>query len=289
MSLAVRSDAIGERTRLAHMMRRKVSSWIRRYSYVKWYFALNEASFSSAPDLWEPMILAALSSARAHTRLEPHLIWDGSAHPFLDRLHTLGVEIVRHRVTFYDALAAYYPDDGHLRIASGAFLRTEIPLLENDESVIYTDCDVMFTAGFNGNIELPKIFSCAPEFDRDDYALFNTGVMIMNIKALRETLPGFRDFICHNLSRFDTFDQDAYRQFYGDQLDKLRLTLNWKPYWGVSSDAEIVHFHGPKPSFALHLLENPDDMSIPSLNTMFHWNVNAYKYYTDEWLSNVPL
>ncbi len=35
---------------------------------------------------------------------------------------------------------------------------------------------------------------------------------------------------------------EAYRGFW-EQLDPA---LNWKPYWGYSASAKILHFHGPK-------------------------------------------
>jgi hypothetical protein len=254
---------------------------------MKWYFALNEASLQGSRTLWEPMITAAVRSAKAHTSLRPYMIYDGGEDPFIDTLQSWGVTIVRHRVSFYDALASHpWNDPIHLKISSGAFLRTEIPLVETeDEYVLYTDCDVLFLKRPEVDTVRPKVFACAPEFDKQDMTRFNTGVMVMNVPKLKADLPKFVTFIRGHLADFGTFDQDAYRQFYGERVQRLPLELNWKPYWGECADAQIVHFHGPKPTWALHLLSHPDDMLAPQLNDIFHWSVPGYEHYVPKWMT----
>jgi hypothetical protein len=252
---------------------------------MKWYFALNGMSLQSQRTLWEPMITAAVRSARERTSLRPHMIYDGGEDPFIDTLESWGVKVVRHRVSFYDALASHVTTNPmYLQIASGAFLRTEIPLVETeDEYVLYTDCDVLFEKQPQFSKIRPKIFACAPEFDKKNMTLFNTGVMVMNIPKLKADLPDFVNFVRRRLGKFATFDQDAYRQYYGSTVQRLPLEMNWKPYWGKSENAQIVHFHGPKPGWATHLLAHPDDMHVPVLNEIFHWNVAGYRYYVPRW------
>ena len=258
---------------------------------MKWYIALNETSLTGSRALWEPMITAALSSARRYTSLRPHLIYDGGEDPFLDRIEAEGVVIVRHRVSFYDALAAHpSEDERYLKIAHGAFLRAEIPLVETeDEFVLYTDCDVLFEREVDLSHVRPALFACAPEFNKEDMARFNTGVMVMNVPALNEDLPRFISFIHANLGKFDTFDQDAYRQFYGDQVDRLPLEYNWRPYWGRSDEAAIIHFHGPKPTWAQILLQDLEAAKGMVLGDHVHWNVEGYRHYVPRWLDAASL
>ena len=47
-----------------------------------------------------------------------------------------------------------------------------------------------------------------------------------------------------------------------NMFDLLPDELNWKPYWGLNSNAEIVHFHGPKPSLVLEFLTKSDVKSL---------------------------
>ena len=161
-------------------------------------------------------------------------------------------------------------------MAAGAFLRTELPLVETeDELVLYTDCDVMFRR----QPRIPGLpshpFACAPEFDQNDYALFNTGVMLMNLPMLRSDLDAFKMFIRGNLEKFETFDQDAYRQFYGPRAGRLPLTLNW--------NAEIIHFHGPKPHYIEHLIAHPNDRSEPTIFPLYDANAPSYAAYLKQW------
>ena len=253
---------------------------------MKWYFALNEASLVVQRGLWQSLITAAVKSARRHTTLQPHFIFDGPMEePFILQLQSLGVAIHLHRVTFYDALTAHPSVNvAYARMAAGAFLRTELPLVETeDDVVLYTDCDVIFRR----QPRIPDLssqpFACAPEFDQKDYSLFNTGVMLMNLPALRVDLDAFRAFIRENLGDFVTFDQDAYRQFYGSRAGRLPLTLNWKPYWGWRSSADIVHFHGPKPHYIEHMIAHPEDKSEPTIFPLYKANTRSYATYLKQW------
>jgi hypothetical protein len=256
----------------------------------KWFFAVNEPSLTRDPETWEAMILTAVESARQNTSLDPHLIFDGDENNnsfFFQKLRSLGVKILTHRVSFFEELKSFSNgNEGLLQILSGAFLRVEIPLIEAEaEFILYTDCDVMFEQNPKLTNLKPEYFSCAPEFDKENYSDFNTGVMIMNLPRLRHELPAFIEFIRHNLARLHTFDQDAYRLYYGNKADQLPLEMNWKPYWGASSLAEIVHFHGPKPLWARRLMANPEDRTIIDYHTIYHWNISGYEYYLPKWLN----
>ena len=44
---------------------------------MKWFFALNQPSLEPARYSWDPTILAAVERARQHTRLRPHLPYEG--------------------------------------------------------------------------------------------------------------------------------------------------------------------------------------------------------------------
>lgn len=255
---------------------------------MKWYFALNELSLISSRALWEPMILAALHSARRNTSLLPHMLYDGNVEDaFIQRIKGAGVNVIRHRVSFFDSLEKNSkPFDNYVRTAAGAFLRTEIPLIEKeDDFVIYTDCDVIFNSDLGLDFLSPELFACAPEFNQNDFELFNSGVMLMNIPALRRDVSHFLSWISDNHMKID-YDQDAYRVFYANRVSELPVEYNWKPYWGVNANAKIIHFHGVKPSWAKHLLENPEDKAVPVLNEIFHWNVPGYRHYVPMWTAN---
>jgi hypothetical protein len=227
---------------------------------MQWYFALTEDS--TAFRQYAEMIMVAVHTARKHTALEPHCIYDGNENEFTAWLTKHGVRIVRHRSFVREALTELgrKKENPHLAAAlSGAFSRVELPEIVDqmggNARVLYTDCDVIFLGEVVPELEANPChyFAVAPESVRDDYVNMNTGVMLMNTKRLRESLPAFREYISKNLAALEaeSWDEAAYRWFYRDEnaplWDRLRPELNWKPYWGENAEAKIVHFHGPKP------------------------------------------
>uniref|UniRef100_A0A7S1XX08 Nucleotide-diphospho-sugar transferase domain-containing protein n=1 Tax=Phaeomonas parva TaxID=124430 RepID=A0A7S1XX08_9STRA len=181
----------------------------------------------------------------------------------------------------------------------GTFLRIEVPVLGLlDEFVLYTDVDVMFTGhvdwdvilgqdkysalrgstdfargkglsggGRAGEGGLPRYFSASSEMQKSRLpGMLNAGVMLLNMRALRESYDAFRHFIFSSSSLdwpAGPGDQGAYKTFYSEtsvtwSWRKGRLTtctpiasflpfeLNWKTYWPRNDFARIIHFHGPK-------------------------------------------
>lgn len=242
---------------------------------MKWYFACNDKS-----ERFYPLILAAVESAFENTTLTPCLIFDGEENDLTRTLRGKGVEIIFHRVSFYDDLKSFY-DEAALNIASGAFLRCDIPIIEKeDDFVLYTDCDVLFLKDFDfSSLKHPDYFACAPQTNRRNYFDFNTGVMVMNVKNLRESHEKFVKFIKNNLKKFSAYDQSAYQIFYNVKNTKLPPKFNHKPYWGIDNDAVIVHFHGGKPVD----FSNEEVLKrFPREYVSFYRkNPEAYRYYLE--------
>ena len=247
---------------------------------MKWYFACNEKS----PDFF-PLIKGAVNSVLKNTDLEPIFIYDGKENELTEWLEDRGVKIIRHRVSFYDKLQAH-GDEKYLSVASGAFLRCDIPIIETeDEIVLYTDCDVLFLKNFDTKIK-PKYFACSAQTNKLNFTAFNTGVMLMNVKTLRESHTEFIKFITENLCNLPTFDQSAYQKFYKHKNTKLPVRFNHKPYWGVDKNAVILHFHGCKPTtFA-------SDVALKNLSyapyNLYLKNPSAYDFYIDLFKKYLP-
>lgn len=238
---------------------------------MKWYFACNDKSQE-----FFPLIRGAVNSALKNTSLEPNFIYDGAENELTQWLREKGVKIIQHRVSVYDVLEAHYDTDS-LAIASGAFLRCDIPIIEqDDEFVLYTDCDVIFLNDFKSDLR-PKYFACSSQFNKINFIDFNSGVMLMNVKNLRESHKSFTEFIKENVSILSAFDQTAYQIFYSGKNTKLPTKYNHKPYWGKDNKAVILHFHGIKPTT---LTSDEKLKNLPHiLNKLYKKNENAYDYY----------
>lgn len=233
----------------------------------KWYFTINETGVP----LYEEMIKSAVLSAKKNTDLIPYCIYYGEDVALLDWMRGMGVNVIRHKSSIYEAISlADDTDKWNKKTAEGAYLRIDIPILEKDDDfVLYTDCDVIFIKNIVDYGQVPDYFSAAPEFGKNSWGYCNTGVLVMNIKALRESHKEFSDFCKNNLTKIPEmgvgfYDQAAFNIFYKNKWTKLRLEMNWKPYWGYSSEAEIIHFHGPKPSHIKKIMEE-DINGIPDI------------------------
>lgn len=244
---------------------------------MKWYFACNDKS----PDFF-PLIKAAVNSVKKHTDLEPHFIYDGEENELTQWLKEHRVKIIHHRVSFYDALEKHY-DTKILAIASGAFLRCDIPIIETEEEfVLYTDCDVLFLKDIKSDFKLeynPKYFACSTQFTKNNFTDFNTGVMLMNVKQLRKSHQQFCNFIVKNLDILNTFDQSAYQIFYSGKNTNLPTIYNHKPYWGVDENAVILHFHGCKPTT---FTSDEALKNLPYMHyQLYKKNPKAYDFYLE--------
>jgi hypothetical protein len=268
---------------------------------VNWFVALNEASFR--PERYAELFKVAVHTALTTTGLVPHLIYDGGETPLIQWARARGVRVIPCRTFLYDQLARIAEarrDPNLLAIGAGALLRIELPEIArqqgiSDPYVLYTDLDVMFMTDVCPFLRTltPKLFAVAAEFEQTRPDLMNTGVMLMNVDALRAVDRDFRLFVSAHLAELVTqnWDQGAYRQYFGrpsiatklvgTRWDELPPAFNWKPHWGANPDAAIVHFHGPKP-------RDREALRSGQLEEHEQWMTRyaggAYDALTDKWM-----
>lgn len=203
--------------------------------------------------------------------LEPICLYDGKHPAIISWLQANGVRVIQHKLLFENLIRDKYHNDWSI----GSFMRTDIPVICSmfkDKYVLYTDCDVMFMGDLAniGKIK-PNYFAASTEFDRNHWVYFNSGTILYNVEGMLETYDAFVDFIARNEDIGTSVDQHVYNMFYVGKWDRLPVEYNWKPYWGVKDDIEILHFHGPKPE-------------IPwSLKTILNQQLfcDGYEYYND--------
>ena len=250
---------------------------------MKWYFALSEASINRADHAWTDLIHCAVASAAANTTLRPFMLYDGQPSAMTRDLESRGVTVIHIRVPFYDELLAHSQAGKSLiDITSGCYLRTQIPLIEaEDPYVLYTDCDVLFLKDPDFSTLRPAFFAVAPEGDREDFVNnMNSGVMLINCEAMRETYSEFENFIARNLDI--GLDQEHYKAFYRGKWDRLDNRFNWKPYWGTNPDAVILHWHGPKPIWIKRYFAMDANHVADIWQSMAGGNVAAYWHFLHE-------
>jgi len=229
-------------------------------------------------------------SAVKNTNFELHVLFDGKK----EELNLPSeVNIIEHRHRCYDTFKNSIRAKNKantVTIASGAFLRTEIPFLckslgFEDEFVLYTDYDVLFQKGDYSDLNhiKPEYFSAAPESNKNDYSYVNTGAMLMNVKSLIVEDERIVDYIENNFENLEVWDQTVYNDLYKSQIDQLPLKYNWKPYWGINHDAKIIHFHGAKP----RSIEPQWRYDRPIIKNLREKDIDSYNYYNEIWENTI--
>jgi hypothetical protein len=224
---------------------------------MRWFLGLNHDAPHYAA--YADMVRAALLSAPPGCGLAPHLLFDGPECDLTRWFQAQGGTVI-FRESFLKPELLRAAADPATRYAAahgnGVFLRAEIPDLMRergwtDETVLYTDNDVLLTARFRAS-DLPPpthAIAVAAEGDRGNLAAFNSGFMVLHLPRWWPLLERFKQFLVADLPRSlrADWDQHSLRQFFRDDFQALEPVWNWKPYWGENPDARLIHFHGPKP------------------------------------------
>ncbi len=246
---------------------------------MKLYLALNEAGTHGDMGLHARM---AVLSAMHHTDLQPVLLYIGNRNERTSWFERKDVIVVDSKLPYVDLIERLTKDGRYWTASLGHWLRTNVCLEEKlDEHVLYTDVDVVFLSKTIAGSLKPDVFCAAPEFQKDSWNYFNAGVMVANVKKLRESYDEFENYLVKNIEEhtYNFHDQIAYNMFYRNKWDKLPIKMNWKPYWGLNNEAEIVHFHGPKIGSIISILEkswNWDNNHGSQIGSLFASSLPAY-------------
>ncbi|HTZ35443.1 MAG TPA: glycosyltransferase [Stellaceae bacterium] len=250
---------------------------------LKWYFAANLNAFRH----FFEQIAVAVKSARANTPLRPCCLVDDRAglDEMRDKLTWLeqsGVQLIFRRAALFEIVRAHFGEQAD--IFSGHWLRCDIPILEDEEDfVLYTDIDVMFRRYIDLSNERPPFIACTPEQEQNDLSYFNSGVMVMNIPALRAARDELIATLHARLPNMEPHDdQGMFNATFRGRWTRLPNTYNWKPYWGFNPDAAIVHFHGPKPGAVQQMLLGRSHLYPADYSRLFQRDPDGYARYIAE-------
>ncbi|WP_426958839.1 hypothetical protein [Muricoccus radiodurans] len=239
-----------------------------------WYFCVNGEGLRRE----FRFIRAAVASARRNTTLRPHCLYDGPACAELDWLQAAGVRVIPHAPSLEPELREAYGDQ--YETFRGHWLRLDIPMLETAaESALYTDIDVLFLRDPRAFAFSPRYVAVCEEGRIGERNQFNSGVMVMNLPALRAVRPWMLRDIRHRLVndfRPAGHDQKSLNEFLLTEADWMDPAFNWKPHWGPNADAVIVHFHGPKPVHVARIRDGQADRMKPAYKILHDRSPEGY-------------
>jgi hypothetical protein len=231
-----------------------------------WFSAINKCENNL--DLYlnyiEMYSVAVTTVIGTNPWIKPVLILDGELDEHTKKLELFGVTIFKFQSTLIDTLKTKYSGDSFC-IAKGAFLRVDISKVcemmnITDEYVLYTDNDVMFLDDVSEikNLKCKYLMMCS-EFTKE-FSPFsvNTGVMLINLKNYKSIYNRFKQNIISMILISQSYDQDMFRYYFGKSIESLPYNFNYKPYWGLSDNIKILHFHGPKPHQKNKIEEFPE-------------------------------
>lgn len=255
-----------------------------------WYMAANER----ASEVYYEHIIVALKTAAAHTSLEPRLIYSGGENDRLKDFEALGAKVIRHDVPFLPQLKARKrietPPHFKIEIASGAYLRSSVPLLEESEGfVVYTDVDVMFMNDLDHK-QFPEALLATSEFVIGNKDYFNSGVMYINVDKMKKSYDDFVEYLELKEYYFTAYDQGAYNTFYKEDWGFIPEEYNWKPYLGPNPEARVLHFHGPKIWTIRNMIDTGESAGSPAHHIkMFNESAPEYRRLREVFERNLAL
>lgn len=233
-----------------------------------WFSAINKCNdnieqYNRYIEMYSVAVATVIST---NPWIKPILILDGEKDEHIIKLEKFGVLVVSFQTTLLQTLEQRYNGDS-LCIAKGAFLRVDISkicdiLKITDDYVLYTDNDVMFLNDVSElkNLKCHYMMMCSEFSKQFFYSVVNTGVMIINIKNYKSIYNRFKQNISSMILISQSYDQDMFRYYFGKSIEELPYQYNYKPYWGISDDIKILHFHGPKPNQFNQISEYPENL-----------------------------
>ena len=198
-----------------------------------------------------------MSAKRNAPSLVPILIYSGTPKDsVVKRFTDLGARVVFDNPDFLPP---------RLKIRSAQYLRLDAPKHASDllhtmefanvsrEMILYTDTDVLFLKDMTTcTFTKPKVIALGGEAYPNH--AFNTGVMLVSVEPFIQLYPGLLEYARSVNWTFyggTLQDQGLINEFMFKKrinIDLLANEFNWKGYWGWTSDAAILHFHGLKAS-----------------------------------------
>lgn len=222
---------------------------------MKWVFCINEQG-SYNHNLF--LLKYAVLSAKKYTSLQPVCLFFGNNKYLEYFLKKHNVEIIKAEEPEASKILRSLPTSSpfwnlnHQKIinfASGAFLRFEIHKYIEATHCLYTDIDVLFTENFRIPEKSKEAMSMAYQ-EIDVPSDYNSGVILFNLDKFKKEVYSEISYKVSNSYKewaIRKFDQYVINSYFKDIVSNLDINLNWRPLFGWSDNAQILHYEIIKP------------------------------------------
>lgn len=167
---------------------------------------------------------------------------------------------------------------------TGAYYTLEIPRIcveknYHDKFVLYCDYDIICNKDFSNHLPLNvEYLAAAPEWKKYDMDYFNTGIVWYNVKNSYTEYEKIKEMVLNN-KFIDVHDQSVLNEVFKGRFTLLNNKLNWKPYWGITTEYCILHFHWLKPH--RDLSDKELSQKIDALGEII--DIKSTEHYFDYW------
>eukprot|EP00002_Diphylleia_rotans_P019150 TRINITY_DN3707_c0_g1_i10.p1 TRINITY_DN3707_c0_g1~~TRINITY_DN3707_c0_g1_i10.p1 ORF type:complete len:260 (-),score=33.60 TRINITY_DN3707_c0_g1_i10:578-1357(-) len=214
------------------------------------------------------MAMVAVLSARAKTTLKMICLMATDNKEVTAWFEKQNVQVIHHKLSWMPRLEKLHsilanngsnvlPELGLTDLAVSYFV-TDIPMIDDIfklDYVLYTTPDVMFIDDVRPKDfpDWPSYVACARKLARQRVKAYDTSVMVMNLRSLRNTRDDFIDFITNSPSLNTAYGvgvHGSYSDFYRQSkrsVDVFPVKFSWNPEWDAKEPAAIVHFRTLRP------------------------------------------
>ena len=255
--------------------------------YIKYFLTMMNSLASSNPtsefDVYVMHTdLEAEDKAKILTKLKPNI---NPIYIYMDKTLFKGAPKVKR-----------YPYEIYYRIFAPKMLPESVDriLYLDSDLIVHKNIDELYNTNFEGNlfVACTQIRGFMQWFNRvrltcnKNHFYINTGVMLMNIKELRELIDTDKifKFIRRNGWRMALYDQDVIFKFFGDRIKPIPATI----YNCADRTIMFYNLHCPKHKIDADWIEN-NNVIIHYLGKNKPWKDNYkgilkdyyYKYKID--------
>lgn len=199
-----------------------------------------------------------IMSAKLNSDTDFLCIYDGLENEFTSWLRKQNVPYYKWRVPFFNEIKEKYTGKRSFDFCAGTYLRIEIPNVFDfygikEDYILFIDVDTLILDTIDLTDIKPKCFAGPPDWNISIWSPVSTGVMLINVKNLKDEYKYLVEHLINNNFDFDyagvgPCSQGAWNTYFKDRWEKLDPDYDWKPWWGFNPKAKIVHFSGPKPN-----------------------------------------
>ena len=149
-----------------------------------------------------------------------------------------------------------------------------------DKFVVYCDYDIICNRKFDYLLPFyTEYLAASPEWEKQNSTYFNTGIVLFNVKNTFSRYEIIKNLVLNN-EFLEFHDQSILNEVFKGYFTQLDNRMNWKPYWGITTDFHIIHYHWLKPHMDMESKDIVQKIKKIGNNII---DYDSVRYYIEYW------